>query len=43
MAAQQTNNNAKAKTQSTSAASKDNAVICVLNGRGYMASSCTVM
>ena len=43
MAAQQTNNNANAKTQSTSTASKDNAVIRVLNGRGYMASNCTVM
>ena len=43
MAAQQTNSNANGKTQSTSAASKDNAVIRVLNGRGYMASNCTIM
>ena len=43
MAAQQTNNNSNAKTQSTSSASKDNAVIRVLNGRGYMASNCTIM
>ena len=43
MAAQQTNNNANSRTQSASAASKDNTVIRILNGRGYMASNCTIM
>ena len=43
MAAQQSNNKTNAKTQYASAASKDNAVIRVLNGRGYMASNCTIM
>lgn len=43
MTAQQTNSNANTKTQYTFAASKDNAVIHVLNGKGYMAYNCTVM
>ena len=43
MAAQQSNNQSKTKSTSTTAASKDNAVIRVLNGKGYLASNCAIM
>lgn len=44
MAAQQhTNTNANAKSSSANAASKDNAVLKVLNGKAFFASACSIM